>query len=120
MSDKASELDATPLANQLLDKTRGGKIKWESTADENTFLATVGGSTFRVFLERVEDVNLSGQPEYIDVPAIALLSEKGKSVWTITSSDVKGGLHALYEEVRRVGHHLDERLAAALAALEKL
>ena len=118
--DKPDEVDAAPLVTRLLEKTVARKLKWEPTADTDTFLATVEGSTFRLSTIYEVDVDPYGNPETVHVPALALLNEKGKVLWMVTTGRVKGGLWKLHEAARRVAHKLDERLAAAIEALDRL
>jgi hypothetical protein len=45
------DIDPTPLVEALTEKTKAGKVKWEPTAEENTFIATLGGdTTLRIYL----------------------------------------------------------------------
>jgi hypothetical protein len=103
-----NEPDTGPLIEQLLLRTREGKIPWEPTATPSAFLATVAGNTFRVSLEYDNEV----QQEY---SCVTMVSEKGHTIWTIAQ-----GVWPLYRAVQRVANKVDERIAGALKALEKL
>lgn len=116
------ELDATPLVQHLIDKSRVGKLKWEPTADRRAFVTSVGGQvTLKVRLESVTDFGTFGQPEAVEVPRLDMLDDKGKVLWDIAGRDADAKLLSeLYEVARRFGNQLDERLASTMAALDKL
>jgi hypothetical protein len=104
----SDEPNTKPLAEGLLNKTREGKINWEPTAYSGVYVATVGGNTFRVSLEEDEDT----RQEY---SCVRLMNEKGQPIWTIAE-----GVWPLYRSVQRVANKVDERIANAIEALDKL
>jgi len=115
------ELDPTPLVAALADKTKAGKLSWQPTADDNTFIVSVGGeTTFKLALEGVEGEDRWGQPEYTNAPVLHLLDSKGRKIWEISSSEVKGGLWPLYKLARRIGNKMDDKMAALMEVVEKL
>jgi hypothetical protein len=122
MSGEQRELDPVPLVERLLEKSKTGKLKWEPTADTKVFVASVGGEvTFKIRLVGEEDVDEYGRPITVDVPRLDMLDEKGRLLWDMRNRDVKGQLLVrLWEVARRIGNRLDERLATAIQALEKL
>jgi hypothetical protein len=115
------ELDPTPLVTTLLEKTKAGRLKWEPTATENVFIASVGGgTTLRIGLTTVDDFNDLGRPDTIEVPELKLLDEKGRMLWEIHQHQVKGGLWPLFRLAQRVANKLDERMASLMESLQNL
>ncbi len=117
----AQELDPNPFVTTLLDKTKAGKLNWQPTASENTFIASVGGeTTLKIALEAVENFDVYGQPEMTQVPLLCLIDSEGRKLWEISSSQVNGGLWRLYSLAQRIANKIDERMAALLEVLQKL
>ena len=116
------DLDATPLLNTIVEKTKAGKLKWEATINENVFIASVGGNTtLRISLETTEGFNpATSQYEPMEVAVLRLLGDQGKTLWEIPSGNVKGGLRPLFELARRIGNKLDDRIEALIGALARL
>lgn len=116
------KLDAAPLVARLLEQSRAGKLSWEPTADWRAFVTSVAGQlTFKVYLVTITDIGDFGQPETFDAPRLDMLDEKGKVLWDIRQKDVQGpALTELYQTARRIGNRLDERVATAMSALDKL
>ena len=117
------KLDAAPLVTRLLEKSLNSKVDWKPTADRQAFVTSVGGGelSFKISLVSTTDIDDFGQPESVEVPRLDMLDEKGKVLWYIHTGDVPGGkLHHLYDAARRIGNRLDERLASAMSALDKL
>jgi len=108
MSSWLKDLDPVPLVERLLDKSRGGRLKWEPTADAKAFVASIGGeATFRIRLVEVEDIDDHGRTITVEDPRLDMLDEKGCLLWDIRN--VEGGaLSRLYEVARRIGNRLDE------------
>lgn len=123
MTDEAlkQEIDFDPLTTALVEKTKAGKLNWQATANENTFIASVGGdTTLRLTLESDEDVDTYGQLQSFDVPVLYLLDSKGKALWEIHSRQVEGGLWPLYKLAQRIANKVDEKVEALMEALQKL
>ena len=115
------DLDPTPLVATVMEKTREGRLKWEATAMENVFIASVGGgTTLRIFLSSEDTLDNYGQPETTQVPELRLLDEKGKMLWEIHSYQIKGGLWPLFNLSQRVANKLDERMASLMETLQNL
>ncbi len=113
------DLNPTPLVEALIEKTKAGKINWEATAAENTFIATLGGdTTLRVDLITPGDVDEWGNLE--QVPELRLLGDNGKLLWEIYSHQVMGGLWPLFRLAQRIGNKLDERIVTLMETLQKL
>lgn len=109
------ELDPTPVVAALMEKSATGKIPWEATANEDTFVSSVGGQTLRIELVRDPD-----DPEDAGRPVLYLLDAKGKTIWQIYSGQTKTGLWDLYALAQRVGNKVDDKVAALMEALQRL
>ena len=115
------ELDPTPLVTTLMEKSTARKLDWQATADEDAFIASVGGeTTLKITLESVEDFDIYSNPQMKNMPVLYMLDTKGRTLWLISSSQVNGGLWPLYRLAQRVGNKLDERMVATIEALQKL
>lgn len=115
------DVDANSLAAALLAKTEQGKLKWEATPAESTFVTSFGGdTTLRLNLTQEWDIDQYGEEREITVPQLILLGEKGVTVWIIHSSDVKGGLWRLFKLIRRVVYKVDDRVANMVDALNRM
>jgi hypothetical protein len=106
------ELDLTPVVEALVEKSTTGKMQWEATAQENTFVSTIGGQTLKITLE--------WQPDSGNEPVLYVLDGKGKTIWQSYSSQVHGGLWKLYRSAQRVANKVDDRMAALMEALQRL
>ena len=105
----------------LIEKTEAGRLVWEATASEGTFIASVGGeTTLKLTLESGFEINPYGEPEAYTVPALSLVAPKGRTLWEIKSNEVKGSLWPLHRLAQRVANKVDERIAALLEDIEKL
>jgi hypothetical protein len=122
MTRQADKPDFAPLINQLIEKSRAGKLKWQPTANRKDFVVSVGGNTsFRLSEYEAEDEDQWGQPSIIEFAKLTLLDEEGQPLWDVYQRDVPGGLlRDLYNLARRIANNVDERVAGALSALEKL
>lgn len=122
MSNELKDLDPVPLVERLLEKSLGSKLSWEPTADPAAFVTTVGAeATFRIRLVNEDDMDDFGRPTTVQVPRLEMLDDKGRLLWDVRQSQIRGtALRRLYDAARRIGNRLDERLATALQALERL
>lgn len=115
------ELDVNPLVGVILDKTRAGKLNWQATAADNTFITSVGGeTTLQVTLESFDTVDAYGQPDIGRAPVLRLLDSKGRKLWETSESEVKGGLWPLYKLAQRIANKIDDRVAGIIETLQKL
>ena len=124
MTNVQADLDPAPLVQELVEKSKSGKLKWEATADRRAFVVSVGGNTtFRIRLVEGTDYDEFGQPQSVQIPVLIMLDEKGNTLWEIRSGDVKAkgpGLSELFSMARRIGNKLDERIGSAISALRQL
>src|SRR2546425_847051 len=98
-SQSGLEPNANPLALELLEKTKAGKLKWEPTVDRKAFIVSIAGdTTLKLYLgwEPAYDPE-TGHEESASVPRLALLDPQGHELWEISSAQVKGGLWPLYQ-----------------------
>ena len=113
MSSYADQLDATGLVTAILEKTRVGKLKWEETASDVVFIASVGGDTTL----KVSRYDSGGSPPYYQC-TLSLLDENGKLLWEIEQPERM--LDGLFTLARRVALRVDEKVDALLNTLQKL
>jgi hypothetical protein len=106
------ELDPTPMIDVLAEKSATGKLAWEATAQENTFVSSIGGQTLKITLE--------WQPDRGNEPVLYLLDGKGKTIWQISSDQTRHGLRHLYSLAQRVANRVDDRVADLMDALQRL
>ncbi len=125
------EPDPHALVESLMKKTATGKVKWEPTADDETFIASIGGQTTLLITTRPplpEPQPLRAPPGIARPPVgtsafsplrgpwLRVLNESGRTIWEVRQ---ESGLAELYELARRIGNKEDERVAV-MEALEKL
>jgi hypothetical protein len=109
------------LINKLLEKSKQGKIDWQATSEEQTFIASVGNNSFKISLFQPTD--RWGQSEGDLSPVLMMLDQTGKSVWRVEGRGldvVNDPLTELYKIAQRIGDRVDERLASALESLDAL
>ena len=98
------------LVTRLTELTESGKVSWEETAEEGTFLASVG--KFVVTLGEFP----SSQYRF------RILDEKGKTIdeaWGTTGENWTLLSH-LHELARRNALHVEEALSDLLSSLEHI
>jgi hypothetical protein len=129
MKEQAAKPDVAPLVNQLIDKSKAGKLKWQPTANRKAFVVSLGGnisfriSTFEVTRPALGALGtaLGGGHLSAEVTKLEMLDENGQPLWDIYSGDLPGRLLTeLYDMARWKANNVDERVAVALSALEKL
>lgn len=122
MAEEINKLDAAPLLRRLIEKSKAGKLDWAPTADRQQFVVSVGGETsFRIRMVTVTDIGDYGQTELVEVPRLDMLDQKGHLLWQVQGGDVPAGeLKELFQVARRIGNRLDDRVAGAISALDKL
>jgi len=117
-SEFEKELEVTPFITSLMEKTASGGLNWEPTAQDDTFIASLAGSTLKITLEGDVGVDMYGNPEA--GPVLYILDEKGKTLWQVYPGQPKGGLWKLYRLVQRIANKVDDRMASLMEALQKL
>ena len=109
---------AVKFFEEVLAKTRAGKIRWEPTAAESDYIAAIGG---RFILSISERHNGFAAPP--TAYALALKDQDGRELTRV--QDVDEGISSpdireLYEAARRQALHVDEKIESLLGALSKL
>ncbi|OHB68748.1 MAG: hypothetical protein A2V70_01795 [Planctomycetes bacterium RBG_13_63_9] len=104
--DLDKEPDYNVLLQALIDKTKAGKLRWEETADEDTFVAAVKG-------QRTFEVSGKDAPQFV----VAVRDEEGKVFFQTPASSMARELFLL---ARRVALHVDEKIDSTMVLLENL
>jgi hypothetical protein len=102
MTPKESQLGN--LAQKLLAFTRNDQLKWEETADEQTFCLVVDSGMIQIQERPREGSFTPSQPAPHPVEyALSVLNENNITVGTFTGGTTEGGqrlLHELYDAAR--------------------
>jgi hypothetical protein len=103
---------ALKLFNEIWSKTQAGKIEWKPTADESTYVATIGGRF---------SVSLTEPCDGATRPWLEVSDERGVLL-SIGELDgvARTALFNLFEGARRKALNVDEKIEAALAELQRL
>jgi hypothetical protein len=106
---------AVKFFEEVLSKTRAGKIRWEPTADESDYIAAIGGH-FTLSISEYENT-------YPEMYSLALKDQDGRVLTKVTNSDdgiPSADIRELYETARRQALRVDEKIDSALGQLSKL
>jgi hypothetical protein len=96
----------------VLSKTRAGRIRWQPTAEDEIYIAAIGGQ-FTLSVWRYERWK----------HGIALKDQEGRVLTTITSDDVgvnENDVRELYQTARRQALRVDDKIDKVLVELNKL
>ena len=96
----------------VLSKTRAGRIRWEPTAEDETYIAAIGGR-FTLSVWRYDRWK----------HGIALKDQDGRVLTTITSGEEginENEIRELYERARRQALRVDDKIDQVLVELSKL
>jgi len=107
----------TDFYREVLVKTKAGKIRWEPTAAESTFIAAFSGQ-FTLSIS-AHALPMIGEPRYV----LQLKDHDGRELMRVTDNDSMAGLPELadlYLNAQRQALHLDERIDLALHELSNL
>jgi len=117
MSSQGTTTDVDPiqLVSTVLDKTKAGKLIWEETADENLFIASVGGSATVEVRRPSSDYSPTAENYYY---TLCLLDENGKVLWVIDEPQTL--IQELFGLARKIALRIDEKVEAFLETLQKL
>ena len=110
---------ALALFQEILKKTEAGKLAWQPTAEEDTFVAPMLGKlTLKLFPYTSKDQ--WGLPQ--GPPTVSLGDEKNITIVEIDTS-IEGveaeDLQALLVFARRIALHADEKIDELLQELQK-
>jgi hypothetical protein len=113
----------------VLAKTKAGRITWEPTVQESTFIAAIGGQFALSISSWTEAIpgstpamRSSGQGTR-QAYALVLRDEVGRQVVRVTDTDEgisASDMRDLYEAARRQAVRADERIEDAIGVLKSL
>ena len=115
-----SDAKAIKFFQEILNKTRTARIRWEPTAEEAQFVAAIGGQ-FTVLTSAEDRRNTWG--ERYTVYSLVLRDEPGRSLIEVTSLDdgiQEAAARELYELSRRQALRVDNKIDQLLGELERL
>jgi len=102
MTPKESQLGK--LARKLLTFTRNDRLKWDETADEQTFCLVVDSGMIQIQERPQEGLFTPSQPAQHPVEyVLTVLNENNITAGTFTGAHTEGGqrlLHELYDAAR--------------------
>ncbi len=108
------------IARLIYEKTKNGEIKWEATADEGTFQASL--SNYSILIRRLPNVSpvitLVGNPTYF---ALQICNEQGQVIEELTDYDAVAAdfkLGELFELARRMAMDVEKALDELIGTLE--
>jgi hypothetical protein len=111
-ADLRQELKFDPIIETLLEKTKEGKLRWQETAEEGTYLAAVKGQrTFAISL----DWNATSGPIRLVVRDV-----EGKAFLDARFSYANPIARELYDLAGRIALNLDEKVDETLQVLSQL
>ncbi|MDD5421977.1 MAG: hypothetical protein PHT32_00940 [Candidatus Omnitrophica bacterium] len=102
------------IIRKLFEKTNEGKVVWQSTSDDNTFIVEIGDFTLKIW---------DGRDDEIDEPFVGftLLNSKGKQIdnfWADKGSKDYDSSYALYASARRKALKIDDAINSIAKKLE--
>jgi hypothetical protein len=106
------------LFQGVLNKTRAGKIPWQPTAEESTFMAAIGGQ-FTLSVSAWASPFVSGGQRY----ALVLEDKAGGELARITETDEDirpDDLREMFETARRKALRTGEKIGDVLEVLSRL
>ena len=109
----------------VLSKTKDGKIPWEPTAQEGSFIAAIGGQFTLSISAQTERAPVFMAPELsgpLEKYAL-VLRDMHDRIATVTDSDEgirPGAMRELYETARWQAVHGGEKINKALEVLQSL
>lgn len=121
MVTNMSDSKAIKFFNEIRSKTEEGKIGWKPTADESTYVATIGGRFSVSLTNPRETPRGSIFAGALSMPWLEVSDERG-ILLTIGEQDglTQADLRSLFESAKRKALNVDQELEAALAELERL
>ena len=108
---------AVKFFEEVLSKTRAGKIRWEPTAKDSNYIAAVGGH----FTLSVGEYYTNDSP--FMAYSLTLKDQEGRTLTKVTDTDdgiPAADIRELYETARRQALHVDEKIDNLLGELSKL
>ncbi len=108
--------EVTDIITKLLERTNENKVSWQTTADEDTFIAVVGNTSTLVYGY--------GDPRSRQEVQFRILNSEGREIErydTKTEFDqlIEVDLVELFTKARRVALGVDSQLDELLKALDE-
>ena len=106
---------AVKFFDEVLSKTKDGKIRWQPTATDCDFIAAVGGH----FTLSISEYMSEGFPNYV----LVLKDQEGRVLTRVTNGDRRityQSIAELYETARRQALRVDDKIDQILGELSKL
>jgi hypothetical protein len=116
--DLQKEPDYEKIIDALIDKTKEGKLQWQETADERTFLAAVRGERTFQISQDWEDALERFQLVIRDADGRAFVDKLFYIARPVSAAANKA--RNLYELVRRISLNLDEKVDETVQLLNGL
>jgi hypothetical protein len=120
MGELMEDTKAIEFFQGVLSKTRAGRIRWQPTAEDTTFIAALGGQfTLSVWEYENRDADIFPFTRY----ALTVKDRDCRVLTTLTSSEsgiVEDDVRELYETVRRQALKVDDKIDQVLVELSKL
>ncbi len=112
--------DPAAIVNAIIEKSRAGKIAWAATEEDDTFVVTIAGAcTLRVGLIKTQAQNQLGDLDSLSVPTLAMLNDRGRTIWSVDSRQVSE-LRELHRLAQNRANRVDEKIAALMETLRKM
>ena len=107
------QVDISKVIEALKVKSQQGKIGWQPTAEEETYIAPIKENIFRVF---------TYPGEYGRIPVLTFINEDGKTIWRMEGDNMYEGdsIASIYFTAQRIADRVDEKLSEVLESLESL
>lgn len=108
---------AIKFFEEVLSKTKAGKLRWEPTAKESNYIAAVGGH-FTLSISEYQNTFTDAITH-----VLALKDQDGRELTRVTSGDDGvswADIQELHETARRQALHVDEKIDSVLGELSKL
>jgi len=107
------------IAQLIYEKTKNGEIKWEATADEGTFQASL--SNYSILIKRSPNVSLPVTTLNLTNFTLQICNEQGQVIeelteYTAIAADFKIG--ELFELARRMAMDVEKALDDLIGTLE--
>ena len=117
--------EVTDIITKLLERTNENKVSWQTTADEDTFIAVVGDTSTLVSAYEGRLDLMAGKQEV----RFRILNREGREIERYDTSftilnferlkDIDNSLAQLYAKARRFALGVEDQLDELLKALEE-
>ena len=111
------------LARLIYEKTKNGEIKWEATADEGTFQASL--SNYSILIKRSPTVSMLAPTALLSTTyfyfILQICNEQGQVIEELTQSEAAAAdfkIEELFELARRMAMDVEKALDELIGTLE--